>query len=278
MHNITTNPERVGNFTSSNAVKLIGDGKRKMTEDELAKRPKTGEGSKATLIEDAAILSQPALTYIKKRNMERRLGRSLEIETNARGLIWGKFLESLVFNLLGTDYEQTSSETVVHKEIPYWVGSRDGIRHSKPKKRVYDIKCPITLESYCNFADNADSIQKIRGVHEDGEKYYWQLVSNACINETDEAELIIYCPYKSELDAIREAASNFDGDQNKLAWINWAKDEDLPYLIDGGYYKNLIIIPFEIPQADKDYLKMKILKAGELLEDFKTPINIPIKL
>ena len=60
-------------------------------------------------------------------------------------------------------------------------------------------------------------------------------------------------------------ASNYDGNQNKFAWINWAEDKELPYLLDGGHYKNLNIIRFEVSQEDKDRLTIAVLNASKLL-------------
>jgi hypothetical protein len=60
-------------------------------------------------------------------------------------------------------------------------------------------------------------------------------------------------------------ASNYDGDQNKIAWINWSEDNDLPFLVEGGHYKNLNIIRFEVPEFDKKLLTERVKEAGKLL-------------
>ena len=75
----------------------------------------------------------------------------------------------------------------------------------------------------------------------------------------------MYVPYQSELPAIREMANNYDGDQNKVAFLNWANDEDLPYLVDGGYYKNLNTLRWEASEADKKVLTNKVIEAVILL-------------
>lgn len=238
--NITENKARIGNFTSSEIFALTTKGKI--------------EGS----------FGKPALTYIDECNMERRLGRSLNDESNARPLIWGKFLESRAFELLGLEYILSSDETIVHPEISFWSGSKDGEKLDEGKT-VIDIKCPITLKSFCQIVD-CKTIEEVRENHRDGEKYYWQLVSNAILTKSKYAELIVYLPYRSELNAIREMASNFDGDQNKIAWIGFAEDNELPYLIDGGHYKNLNIIRFEVPESDKKFLTERVIKAGDFLQ------------
>lgn len=285
---MTRNILRVGRFTSSKAVKLIGAGTREMTADELAARPKNGKGSKTTLIEDASVFTEAALTYIAEKNWERKLGRALECEANARALSWGKLVEKRAFDLLGTEYRLCSADTIAHPEYgDIWSGSPD-LQKFDEGGTVVDIKCPITLKSFCQFADciimkevegvwvidnsieaQALSIELIREDHPDGEDYYWQLVSNAILTGSKFAELIIYCPYQSELKEIREMASNYDGDQNKVAWINWANDEDIPYLLDGGYYQNLYTFRFEVNEADKKLLTEKVLAAGKMLIDEK---------
>jgi hypothetical protein len=239
------NIARCGNFTSSEIVALT-------TKD------KSGKG-----------FGKPALTYIQETNFERKLGRSLTDEVNARPLLWGKLLEERVFQLLGLEYTLTSKDTIVHPEIPFWAGSPDGGKY-QPQKTVIDIKCPITLKSFCQLVDaaKAGGIDQVRKDHKDGEKYYWQLVSNAILMGCDHAELIVYMPYYSELQDIRTMCSMLPGDQiGKHYWIANALDDELPYLVDGGHYRNLNVIAFEVPAGDKKLLTDCVLRAGEMLID-----------
>ncbi len=246
IHNSKT---RNGNFTSSEIVALTKEGKAKGTP------------------------GAPFLTYIEEKNMERRLGRSLEQESNAKPMVWGKLLENRVFNLLGLEYSLTSQETDVHPDIPFWVGSKDGLKEDEGRT-VIDIKCPITLKSFCNLVDplydgltGMDAINSIRNNHKDGDKYYWQLVSNAIINDCQWAELIVYVPYESELQEIKQSA---DGQPNAY-WITMGNDCELPYLKNDGFYNNVNIIRFEIPQQDKDLLTLKVKMAGEMLHVASKP-------
>lgn len=247
-----TNEKRIGNFTSSEIFALMSQGKIK--------------GS----------FGRPALTYIEEKNFERRLGRSIDTESNARPLSWGKLVESRVFDLLGIEYKLVSQETIRHERIDYWSGSPDAEKFDNGKT-VVDIKCPITLKSFCRLVEPLYSttngiftgnelIDQIRAEHKDGEKYYWQLVSNAILTDSKFAELIVYCPYKSELDAIREMIQKGGGDmQSKYGWINWSDDSQLPYLPDGGFYKNLNVIRFEVPPSDKVLLHDRVTEAGRYL-------------
>lgn len=244
------NTDRIGNPTSSEIVKLMA------------------------VATDKKSFGKPALAYIEECNMERRLGRSISDEVNAHATSWGKLLEKRVHDLLGMEYEYCSTDTLVHPDIDCWAGSPDHIKHDKGKT-VVDVKCPLTLKSFCQLVDPLIEMaerggiwvmDKIRKTHKDGEKYYWQLMSNSVLTRSKFAELIVYMPYKSELSAIRELANNWDGpDQRKYAWISFAEDNELPYLNDGGYYENLNIIRFEVPESDKILLTEKVLKAKELL-------------
>jgi hypothetical protein len=241
VQSITQNSCRIGRFTSSKIAALLSVGKDKVS------------------------FGKPALTYIEEKNFERKLGRSLSSETSAKPTSWGKLLEKRVLEeLLGTEYRPCSAESIEHPELKnLWAGSPDAEKFDDGKT-VVDIKCPFTLKSFCQFATCA-SIDEVREKHPDGEDYYQQLVSNSTLTSSKYAELIVYCPYKTELAAIRELAANFDGDQNQFYWIDRSADNELPYLIEGGQFKNLIIFRFEVPQSDKDFLTKKVIAAGNLL-------------
>lgn len=246
---MTTNTPRIGNFTSSEIFKLM------------------------TVAKDQKSFGKPALTYIEEKNMERRLQRSLTTEISSRPTSWGNLVELQAFNLLGIDYKISSTETIRHPDIDFWAGSPDCEKFDEGKT-VIDLKCPLTLKSFCTLAD-CKTTDELRENHSDGEKFYWQLVSNAILTNSKFAELIVYVPYLSELEAIKDLASNFDGNQNKIAWIGFAEDKDLPYLIEGKdmHYKNLNIIRFEIPEADKKALTEKVIEAGKLLDKIKKPVK-----
>jgi hypothetical protein len=95
---------RIGNFTSSEIVALMSNGKGSM-------------------------FGAPAKTYIEECNMERRLGRSITTEINARAISWGKLVERRAFDLLGIEYTLNSDETLTHPEIEFWAGSPDGFKY-----------------------------------------------------------------------------------------------------------------------------------------------------
>jgi hypothetical protein len=199
--------------------------------------------------------------------MERRLLRSISDDVSARPLAWGNLGENIAFQKLGMEYTLTSQETDIHPTISYWSGSRDGMKHDEGKT-VIDIKCPMTLKSFCTLAD-CQTIEEVRECHKDGEKYYWQLVSNATINDCKFAELIVYMPYLSELEEIRDLAGNMPQEHlYKFFWIANGNDEELPHLMENGHYKNINVIRFEVPTADKDFLTERVIEAGKLLNPF----------
>ena len=241
------NEKRIGNFTSSEIVALTKNGRAK------------GEPGK------------PYFTYIDKKNKERRLGRSIDTEVSARPLSWGNLCESIVFSKLGMQYKPCSEETVMHPTFDFCAGSPDLEKYEDGKLIIPDIKCPITLNSFCDFVDNfEEGIEAVRKNHKDGEKYYWQIVNNCIIKGTNIGELIVYCPYEDELDDIREVAEQYDGPSAyQFFWLTVASNLELPFLKRGGHYQNINILQFEIPEADIDFLTIRTAMAGAKLIDRK---------
>jgi len=231
------NTNRIAAFTSSDIFALC-------TND------KTGKG-----------IGSKGQSYITEKKIELRMNRSVDVETYSRSMAWGLFLEQRVFDLLGFEYELCSQNTDSHPTISHWSGSKDFI---VPGKRIAELKCYEPK----NFALYTDAILKkdIAFLREEFPKEYWQLVSNSIICQVPNAEAITYMPYKSELPIIREMAENYDGaDQWKYRFIAESPDAALPYLPDGGYYKNLNRFEFEVPKEDKDFLTSRILLAKNIL-------------
>ena len=243
METINASKYRIGNFTSSEIHNLTSLNRK-------------GDGFGAA-----------ALTYIEETNMKRLLGRSLNADMNSKPTSWGNLLEPRVFDLLGLDYTYSSQVTDMHPTIDYWAGSKDGTRESD-ERAVIDIKCPWTIKSFCQLVmpiykglTGIEAMNAIRESSKDGDKYYWQLVSNAIINNCDFAELIIYMPYQSELLAINQMAQG----NPSVKWMEYVSDSEIPYILDGGYFKNLNVIRFEVPRSDKDLLTNCVIKSGEML-------------
>lgn len=230
--------ERHGTFSSSSMWKL-------MTND------RSGKGFGA-----------PATKYIKQVRYEQQLGRAINIDRDSRPTSWGKFIELRVFDLLGLEYIHVSDTRLVHPDFKYWTGAPDLFNHDDI---VCDVKCPVSLEVFC---DKLEALREgIETYKDDFPEDYWQHVSNSILSGRKFAEAIIYVPYKHELKAIRDSASDYNGNQNKIAWINWAEDSDLPYILDGSKYHNINIVKFEVPQSDKDTLTERVKLAGAHLFD-----------
>jgi len=229
---------RFGTFSSSENHKLIKSGRTKDAE-----------------------FSQVGLTYIQEKRFERKLGKALTGETSAKPTSWGTFMEEFVFNKkIDMGYRLKSTDRLGHPTIKEWTGSPDTLRGDY----VGDIKCPWTLKSFCEAVEALKiGVEKFKEVKPE---WFWQLCSNAILTQKDKAEIIIYVPYLSELDEIREYADNYLGDQNKIAFINWAGDDELPHLLDKGDYKNINIFEFDVPQSDKDFLTERVQSAIKLLK------------
>lgn len=270
------NKLRSGNFTNSEIVALTTMGSRDMTAEELEQHKKGNPKSRKTTI--ASWPGQKAITYIRETNMERRLDGPLEIESNARPLLWGKLLEVILFAWLGIEYSLKSSETILHKILRWWAGSPDG----EKTDTVIDMKAPYTRKSFCMLVQplydgltGKAAMDAIRfgykdnngfdhDKHPDGEKYYWQLVGGAVLLNKKFAELIVYMPYESEVEAIKaEAMKEKHG--GKYFFISMANEGELPFLPEDGYYKNINIIRFEVPEEDKLLLTKRVLQGGQLL-------------
>lgn len=226
---IIGNIERVGNFSSSEIFRLVNSAKT-------------------------------FSSYVSEKNMERRLGRSLSIEKSTRPMIWGHFLELYVHeNKLSTAYELLSDTTMVHPEFSYWVGTPDNVNRSASV--VGDTKC-FEPKAFCEYVDciSQNDVELFKAEYP---KEYWQLVSNACILNMKYIEPIAYMPYLSELPDIRLAAANTE--EWKYKFIAESENTELAWLPDNSSYKDLNIIRFEVPQADKDLLTETVIKAGKQL-------------
>lgn len=240
-----TTAHRYGNFSSSEIWKL-------MTNDRSAdKKP-----------------GKPAQTYLTEKVYEARLGRPIATDSDSRATIWGKFMEGYVHDeKLPLDYKLCSRERLFHPTIGRWTGMPDLIKGDM----VVDIKCP-QLKSFCELADIAQAFQYSteevfiedisNGIllKDAFPEYYWQLVSNAILTGCDKAELIVFCPFQSELDGIRQRAFAADALEwgNKLYFIQYGEDGELPYIKDGWYYNNLNIINFAVSEEDKAALTARV--------------------
>lgn len=243
--------KRIGRFTSSEVYLLFSE--------PTAGKKKEGE-----------IFGAPAKNYIEETNFERLLGRSISEDINSRPTSWGNLLElkaSKDANVLGLDYELTSKVTICHPTIDCYAGSPDGIIHSEQGNVVFDVKSPYTLKSFCQLYQ-CKTIQELRDNYKYGEQYFWQLVGNSILTDCSIAELLVYCPFKSELQSIRDMAHSAKEEegQRNFFWVDSAMDDDLPYIPDGNpNYDHIHKIRFEVTDEIKTQLTNRVLEAQKLL-------------
>lgn len=239
----SNNPLRNGNFTSSQADKILG------------------------INSTQKVAVNAAMNYIEERNMERILGRSISTETDARPTQWGKLCELFIVPLLGIKYQTMNDEVLVHPKYPFWVGSPDLIKHEDVKV-VCEVKSPQTLKSFFSLVYGGVT-GMIEGFehkgfkfnkHKSGQDYYAQCISNCAIVGTNKAEFIVFMPKLSQLPAIRELAAEFG-----YKWIEYATDSELPHLPDDHPKAGLNIFPFEIPQSKFDEMENCMVEASKHL-------------
>lgn len=264
---IIENEERIGRFTSSQMYRLMPQGKVKMTPEELAEFKLANPKSKATT--RIGGFSQLGETYIRDKQIERRMGATIDEGGYSRYGAWGNFMELVVFSHLKLRYDISSQKTTSHPTLgEYWSGSCD--------LRIIDTKGDIVgiSEIKCywrkNFALYADCLMKkdINLFREEFPKEYWQIISNAIIHNVDVGEAIVYMPYISEMEEIKELANDYEG-ENKWHYRFIAEEPNykLPCLPDGGYYENIYTFEFKIPKSDKDYMISRIKEAIKLLKN-----------
>jgi hypothetical protein len=238
------NEMRSGHFTSSMAYKLI----------------KKGTGNKE--------FSAPGLTYIQEKQIERRMQSCLDGGAHTQTLAWGNFMELMVYSVLGLDYQISSKETTLHPVFgDFWSGSKD-LYTENPKTKKMESIAEIKCYQKKNFALYTDCILKkdTEIFKKDFPKEYWQIISNALINEVEIGEAISFMPYVSEAEAIKEMANDYEGaDQWRYKFIRDLPVADLPFIPDGGYYKNINKFAFIIPQEDRELLEARMIQANNLL-------------
>lgn len=266
MSSIIDNVSRIGNFTNSEIYKLIPYGTTPMSEDEIVEFRKANPKSKKTTKQSP--FSSLGLTYIQEKNIERRMGLSLGSDVYSKPIAWGEIIEMYVHQeILGLEYESVGKTTLSHPTIPYWKGSPDNV--DQINRVVGDTK-GYQRKAYAEYADTI-MLESVDALRENHPQEYWQLTGNAILLGYDKIQPILFMPYKSELEKIREFADNYDGeDQWKYQYISLANDNQLPYLQDNGYYPNLVTHIYDIPKQDKELLTSKVLLGGDYLEPFHT--------
>lgn len=278
---------RVGNVTSSEICAIIPYGKRDMTEEELAARPTGPRGGlldKRTTVEDKKMFSTAGNTYIQQCNWERRSGIPLDKDESAKPLTWGRLMEAFLNELLDTEYHICGDESKTHPKFDYWTGSKDGMRKKVGlEDAVIEVKSPYSRQSFFKLADCVLEYEDVNGIwyakdglavmsrirdnHPDGEKWYWQIISNAAINNVLHGELVFFMPFSDQIDSIKEFAANDSTiDQTHLFWVDRALPSEIPHIKRGYFYNNIYVVRFALPQEDIELLTSRVELAGTKLE------------
>lgn len=235
------NKERIGNFTSSNIYKLCAS---------LA----SGKPSSAYF------------TYIEEKIFERRMKRSLEMGAYGQSMAWGKFLEKRVNDNLPFGYQMLHKTTKVHPKFNYVSGSVDFL---VPEVKVAELKCfePKSFASYVSALMTGD-LELIKKEHP---KEFWQMLNNSQIHKTPKMEAIVYMPYESEMEEIRELAENpeYLNEIGMMPWeVRFIAEKPISHLAvlpNDSVFKNLNIFEFDVPIEDVVFLNKRIIDAGKLL-------------
>ena len=229
---------RIGNFTSSKIFNLM------------------------TLATNKIDFGKPALTYIKQKCRERKLKIEYELESNSFPTSWGRAVESYVFKkYIPISFKYESDKTTTHSS-GMWVGTKDVLS----KDTVGDIKCPFTRNSFCDLVEVIQSNDP-EFFKKNEPEYYWQLVSNAMLENTDFAQLFVFMPYYKELPALFDHFGDIDDYnlQKDIQWAIHAETNRVPHLPDNSDYTNFYSFRFEVPTKDKELLLSKITKAYDLI-------------
>lgn len=198
--------------------------------------------------------------YKKQLRRERQLGRCMNNDAFAYPLEWGKLLEPKFFEILPITCTLNSSETLQHPKYNFWLGTPDGFEYNgKQKERVFDIKCPWTLDSYMN-AYECETIDDLIKAHKSGRDYIWQVISNAAISGVRKGELIFFVPTEDQLDKMLQ-------DDNMPTWVLNKGKEGLPYIPSTSKIKNTKSFKFDISEDEIKLLENAIINANKEIEE-----------
>jgi hypothetical protein len=182
---------RLGRFTSSEMHKLMKPGKRAMTPEELAARPKKGKGSSTTQVDDFSVMSDTARTYIEQKVAEMLTGQ-VEDDVYAFAKEYGKEMEPMAANY----FEEIKGIAVEPAPfIPF--GDHAG---GSPDRFVVDedagleIKCPlksVKQVKYLQLTDQYDLLEQFP-------EFYWQCQSNLLFTGKSKWYFATFCPLMQE--------------------------------------------------------------------------------
>lgn len=240
---------RVFRFTSSNISKLTSTGKGAL-----------GFGA-------------PAITYIEEIRAQRCLGRGIDTGAVSQALTWGKVMEYYCHKFeLGIEYELCSHDSIIHPKYIFWSGTPD----VKTSKKTGEIKCFYPKAFYLLsklLMELNEGISSLEKAKTDEKEIYYQVVSNAIINQHSTAEIIAYTPTEEQLFIIRKEleetniAEQLGLNPWNVRFIVESPIEQLPYIPNGIKWPNFVKHTFEVPTDDIVFLTKCVLNAEKLLSN-----------
>ncbi len=169
---------RAGRFTSSEIYKIMECGKRSMTPEELAARPKKGKGSATTQVPDPTKMSAAGLTYINQKVSEVLTGQPKK-SPYAYPLVYGKEMEPEAVEY----FENLHAVKCLTIGFQTWGDHAGGSpdRLLEEVKEGLEIKCPYEPENQTKYLLLTD----IYDLKREYPEYYWQVVSLMLFCEID---------------------------------------------------------------------------------------------
>jgi hypothetical protein len=160
---------RCGRFTSSEIHKIMECGKRPMTPEELAARPKKGKGSQTTLVPDPSKMSPDGLKYINQKVAEVLTGKP-KPPAYAYPLVYGKETEPQAVEYFEQKFGIACEEVGFQPWTDHAGGSPDRLIGTD---QGLEVKCPFASEMQVQYLMLNDRHDLKRMFPE----YYWQCVS-----------------------------------------------------------------------------------------------------
>jgi len=212
-----------------------------------------------------------AITYIEERAMELELGRGIDLPINTWEVSWGKVWEVYVHWQLGSEYKICIDQSKEHPIHYFWSGAKD----FKITDGIAELKC-YQLRKFYKYAKCLQK-QSIELLKENFKDEYWQIVSNACIDNVKFGEAIAFMPTEEMLLEMKQMIEETDyiekqvkDDPFKYKFIVDRPLWDLPFIPEHSKFPSMVKFRFEVPQEDKDFLTERVIKANELLTEIVT--------
>jgi len=209
-----------------------------------------------------------AITYIKQRLKELKIGRGLTLPIYKQDMVWGKLWEVYVHWQLGLEYKLIIDKTTIHPKYAFWSGSED-FQVEIDGGCVSELKC-YQMDKHIDYAECLQK-QSISLFREKFKEEYWQIVSNSCIHNTKYGEAIAFMPTEDQLLEMRELLENTDYVEKHLKDDPWKyrfvyeKDlYDLPFIPSHSDFPSMVKFRFEVPIADKIFLTKQLINADKL--------------